>query len=306
MDNITSQATHSIKPLEPGTLLNGIYLIDSLQGQGRYGLVYLASVQQTGKNVALKEVCAQSSNHQSKFQQLEAALEKVQRLEHPNITKTLDFFYDDGRFFIVMEWFDGDSLNNAITYQKLSIAKRYYIAQQLISAIQHATKQGFIHGALSLDNIMINKSGKTVIVDYGLQLLTPDIDGNADVRQLMPMPPEDIKSKALPTSDWYAFGTVLFELMNKTAPFSNKSVNLHYQSKLSLAPIHKYNQFANLNPLLEGLLTPNAKKRLTDAPLIQQQFDRALTTKSSRTGIQTAALITVSLCLGILILSIVK
>lgn len=306
MDNITSQAPRSIKPLKDGTLLNDLYLIDSLQGQGRYGLVYLAVDKNTGNSVAVKEVCTKHPEQKSKLKQLEKALKKVQQLDHPNITKTLDYFYDGDRFFIVMEWFDGDSLNNAITYQRLSIAKKYYIVQQVITAIDYASDLGHVHGALSLDNIMISKTGQAVIVDYGLQLLTPDIDNSPDVRQLTPIAPEDLKTKTVPTSDWYAFGAVLFELMNKTSPFSNKNVNLHYQSKLSVAPIHKYNQFNNLNTLLEGLLSPNPNKRLTDSKKVQALFDQAITTNSRSLNTQTTALIAVSLCFGLLLLTLIN
>lgn len=103
MDNITSQAPRSIKPLKDGTLLNDLYLIDSLQGQGRYGLVYLAEDKNTGNSVAVKEVCTKHPEQKNKLKQLEKALQKVQQLDHPNITKTLDYFYDGDRFFIVME-----------------------------------------------------------------------------------------------------------------------------------------------------------------------------------------------------------
>ncbi len=274
MDFKQSKNAKSFSELQPNSMLNEDYLIDSLQGQGRFGLVYLAKRVGDNLPVAIKEISLDLIKEKSTLSDVESALKNAQQLKHRSIIKTLDYFVYLDNFYVVMEWIDGDSLENAIRYQDLSLAKKHWFVQQLIDALGYAADHGTFHGAVSLENIMIDKFGRAVIADFGLNTLEPTEINQSNIESLVYFPPEKIKQRLnCQDHDWYSLGVVIYALFNNRMPFKVSSLNKLYESKLHLKVSKKHNKTPHLTPLIKGLLDGKSKSRLRKLSAIQPIFD---------------------------------
>ena len=98
-----------VRLLSPGTLLRGRYRIEELLGCGGFGAVYRATDLSLGIPVAIKENLVPSSP--SSFQR-EAKL--LAQLRHPNLPKVTDYFSEGGRQYFVMEFIEGDDLEDFV------------------------------------------------------------------------------------------------------------------------------------------------------------------------------------------------
>ena len=274
MDFNQSTPSKSFSELQPTSTLNENYLIDSLQGQGRFGLVYLAKRVEDNLPVAIKEISLELIKSKSTLSDVESALKNAQQLKHRSIIKTLDYFVYLDNFYVVMEWVDGDSLENAIRYQQLSLAKKHWFVQQLIDALGYAADHATFHGAVSLENIMIDKFGRAVIADFGLNTLEPTEINQSNIESLVYFPPEKIKQHLnCQDHDWYSLGVVIYALFNNRMPFKVSSLNKLYESKLHLKVSKKHNKAPHLAPLIKGLIDGSPKSRLRSLSAIQPLFD---------------------------------
>ena len=306
MDSNQPSSAHGFSALDSNTTLNGGYVIDSLQGQGRFGLVYLAKRLSDDLSVAIKEISIDFINEKSSIDEISVALEKAKTLKHRSIIKTIDFFILNERLYVVMEWIDGDSLENAIRYQALSSAKKHWFVQQLIDAIGYASEQGVFHGAVSLENVMIDKFGRAVIADFGLNALEPNEVTPNNISGLVYFPPEKIKQRlSCQDHDWYSLGVVIYALFNNRMPFKLSSLNGLYESKLQLRLVKKYNKAVHLTPLIKGLLNANYKQRLKSKDAVQEVFDKALGSSLEiiKAHAQRTLIVTISLVIAVAISS---
>ena len=99
--------------LEPGTLLNERYRILRVIGKGGMGTVYMAEHVRLDTILAVKEVRAPQTadiDAQSLLEQCEHEARFLVRLHHPNLPTVTDAFLEDDRFFVVMEYIEGVTL----------------------------------------------------------------------------------------------------------------------------------------------------------------------------------------------------
>lgn len=284
MESSIGSDAASLQPLAPKSLLAERYEIDSLQGQGRLGLVYLAHDKQLQTDVAIKEIKSELiSREGSTKQSVLSQLNIAQSMSHPSVIDTIDYFTEDDTFYIVMTWIDGDSLRNAIAYQQLSVGRKYFIVQQLIDALIYSEKVGISHGAISLDNIMIDKHGRAFIADFGLNPLEQRNIRDCTIEQLSYLPPEVIKTAKTETQqDWYALGVATFELFNHKNPFDLTSQNSLYQSKLDINRIRRYSRSGAATKLVSGLLNPDIDNRVDSGEKVQHLFYESIRNQDDR------------------------
>lgn len=181
--------------LNQNTILTGTpysYSIESVLGQGTFGITYLASVKMQGPlgcinanaHVAIKEFFMKEINgregssvtsgsqgrlfvdYRNKFVQ-EAA--KLSKLQHPNIIKVLDSFEANNTVYYVMEYLDGGSLDDLIKRkQTLSEEETVKFARQIGQALSYMHRHNVLHLDLKPGNVMLNHEGNAVLIDFGL------------------------------------------------------------------------------------------------------------------------------------------
>src|ERR1022692_2960351 len=234
-----------------GTLLGGRYRIIGLLGRGGMGEVYRATDLTLGQSVALKFLPEEASRNQRLLERFHGEVRVARLVSHPNVCRVYDIGEVEGMPFISMEYVDGEDLASLllrIGRQVLAISMEYVDGEDLASlllrigrlpadkALETARKlcagltaahdRGVIHRDLKPQNIMINKRGEVVIMDFGLAAIADQLSG-AEVRNGTPayMAPEQLKGAGVTAkSDIYALGLVLYELFTGKKPYEAKNV----------------------------------------------------------------------------------
>ena len=122
--------TNNILMLQAGTILHGTYKIEKVLGQGSFGITYLAEHTNLGKKVAIKEFFMKELNSrdedgsitgmsdsclsQNYCQKFKKEAINLSRLDHPNIVRVTDSFSENGTFYYVMDFIEGQNLNDYI------------------------------------------------------------------------------------------------------------------------------------------------------------------------------------------------
>src|SRR5580692_11419644 len=211
----------------PGTLLGDRYRIISRLGAGGMGEVFRATDLRLGQQVALKflpEEMAQDPKALARFQN---EVRIARQVSHPNVCRVYDIGQVEGIPFISMEYVDGEDLASLLTrIGRLPADKAVETGRKLCAGLAAAHDRGVIHRDLKPQNIMINKRGEVVIMDFGLAAIAGELTG-AEARNGTPvyMSPEQIRGAAVTAkSDIYALGLVLYELFTGKRPFDAKSM----------------------------------------------------------------------------------
>ncbi len=188
--------------LSIGTYLQrGKYRIERVLGQGSFGITYLASVNLVGKlgtirtdtKVAIKEFFMRDVNGRNEDTVTTGSKESIfynykrrfikeaktlSKLNHPNIVHVLDLFEENNTAYYVMEYLDGGSLDNLISSKnRLSADESKIIVNQIGSALEYMHSNRMLHLDLKPANVMINKAGQAVLIDFGL---TKEFDSNGE------------------------------------------------------------------------------------------------------------------------------
>lgn len=165
-----------IGSLIPMSLLKLRYRILSQVGKGGFGAVYKAEDTVLGNRlVAVKEM---SQSHLS-TQELPRATEEFKRealllagLNHPNLPHIYDYFTDNGHWYIVMDFIEGNTLEDDISRQ----GKHLPINEVIKLGIQLCTVLGYLHSRLPAiifrdlkpANIILTREGQPFLIDFGI------------------------------------------------------------------------------------------------------------------------------------------
>lgn len=204
-------------------LVYGKYKLMDQIGSGEMGRVYLAEHGQLGRRVALK---ALSRKHTADAAVLKAFLTDARRvgaLDHPNLSHMYDVNQEGDRYFLVMEYVEGQNLQLFVEKAgKLPIAKVIDIAKQVAEGLGHAHEKQVLHGDLKPTNIVVEKTGLVKILDIGLFRLTEssatstveDTSETASLASGIYRPTEQIEGKGVDErTDWYSFGALVCFLL---------------------------------------------------------------------------------------------
>jgi predicted Ser/Thr protein kinase len=209
-----------------GTLLGGRYRIIGLLGRGGMGEVYRATDLALGQSVALKFLPEEAAQNQRLLERFHGEVRVARQVSHPNVCRVYDIGEAEGMPFISMEYVDGEDLASLLLrIGRLPADKAIETARKLCAGLAAAHDRGIIHRDLKPQNIMMNKRGDVVIMDFGLAAIADQLSG-AEVRNGTPayMAPEQLKgSEVTGKSDIYALGLVLYELFTGRRPYAGNS-----------------------------------------------------------------------------------
>src|SRR3954454_10262045 len=206
----------------PGTLLGGRYRIIGLLGRGGMGEVYRATDLTLGQSVALKFLPEEASRNQRLLERFHGEVRVARLVSHPNVCRVYDIGEVEGMPFISMEYVDGEDLASLLTrIGRLPFDKAIEAARKICAGLAAAHDRGVIHRDLKPQNIMMNKRGEVLIMDFGLSAIASDLSGS-EVRNGTPayMAPEQLRGSGVTTkSDIYSLGLVLYELFTGRKPY---------------------------------------------------------------------------------------
>src|ERR1700691_6815587 len=153
----------------PGVVMAGRYRIAGLLGRGGMGEVYRATDLTLGQSVALKFLPEEAAQDQRLLERFHAEVRIARVVSHPNVCRVYDIGEIEGMPFISMEYVDGEDLASLLTrIGRLPADKAVETGRKLCAGLAAAHDRGVIHRDLKPQNIMINKRGEVVIMDFGL------------------------------------------------------------------------------------------------------------------------------------------
>ncbi|RME75520.1 MAG: serine/threonine protein kinase, partial [Planctomycetota bacterium] len=262
----------SSKPL---LSLSERYKIEKELGRGGMGVVYLAYDQQLRRKVALKKIHLQNENREEAKERFLREAQLAATLSHPHIVQVYDIGEIDNQLYCVMEYIEGSSAAEWIQEKGPMDEKRALeILIQIGEAVAYAHDKGIIHRDIKGENILIDKSGKAYLADFGLakRMEGPSFTQTGAIMGTPAfMAPEQAFSSKDATfaSDVYSLGGVLFYLLTGRFPFQGEdSMSILMKVVRELPPLLsevRVGLSREVEGIVEKCLEKNPKNRYASA-----------------------------------------
>ena len=207
-----------------GDKINDRYEIIKLIGEGGMANVYLAYDTILERNVAVKVLRGDLADDEKFVRRFQREALSASSLSHPNIVEMYDVGEDNGNFYIVMEYIDGQTLKQLIKKRgHLTVPEAIDIMLQLTDGLAHAHDSYIIHRDIKPQNIMIEDNGRIKITDFGIAMAlnsTQLTQTNSVMGSVHYLPPEQANGKGSTVkSDIYSLGILMYELLTGSVPF---------------------------------------------------------------------------------------
>ena len=215
----------------------GVYRLVQVLGYGGMGAVYRAERAdgQFEQEVALKLIRYGRSTDELR-QRFANERQILARLAHPNIARLLDGgLTDDGQPYFAMEYVEGVPINRYCDTHRLDVVERLRLFEKVCEAVQYAHQNLVVHRDLKPSNVLVTNDGQVKLLDFGIaKLLDPHTGGASPTQTQTGMQvmtpeyasPEQVRGEPVTTtSDVYALGVVLYELLAGHRPYQLKALS---------------------------------------------------------------------------------
>ncbi|MGZ7443809.1 Stk1 family PASTA domain-containing Ser/Thr kinase [Paenibacillus sp. TH7-28] len=211
-----------------GHELGGRYQIIERIGGGGMALVYKAQDILLNRYVAIKVLRQQFVNDEEFIRRFRREAQSAASLSHPNIVSVYDVGQEDEVHYIVMEFVEGQNLNEIIKERApLQVEEAVRIASQIADALDHAHQNQIIHRDIKPHNILIGRNGWVKVTDFGIARAvtsTTITQTGSVVGSVHYFSPEHAKGVATgEKSDLYSLGIVLYQMLTGRLPFLGES-----------------------------------------------------------------------------------
>ncbi len=210
------------------------YEIIKLLGKGGMGEVYLARDSILDRKVALKFLPDELEGDSRTRERFLREAKSAAALDHPFICKIYETGQYKGKAYIVMEYVEGQTLNEKMQKAKLPLKEAFQVALEVAEALEVAHSKGIVHRDLKPSNIILTPQGHAKVMDFGLakrflpggddllQTLTLSFTGEGVIAGTVAyMSPEQARGHTVDgRSDIFSFGIILDEMVSGEHPFS--------------------------------------------------------------------------------------
>jgi WD40 repeat protein/tRNA A-37 threonylcarbamoyl transferase component Bud32 len=219
----------------------GNYRLVRLIGQGAFADVYL------GEHIYLRTPAAikvlQTRLAKEELQGFLNEARAIANLVHPNIVRVLEFGVEGDTPFLVMDYAPNGTLRQL--HPKGSLVPPAMIAQytkQAAAALQYAHDQHVIHRDIKPENMLLGRNNEVLISDFGIAVMAQSSryqHGQEVGGTIAYMAPEQLQGRAVPASDQYSLGVVVYEWLCGERPFQGSFPEIASQHMLAVpAPLH--------------------------------------------------------------------
>ena len=284
--------------LQAGTVLHGTYKIEKVLGQGSFGITYLAEHIHLGKKVAIKEFFMKELNSRSEDGSITGMSDgslsynyarkfkkeafNLSRLDNPNIVRVTDSFDENGTFYYVMDYIEGQNLNDYVKSHHMDEAEATSIIKSVADALiyMHEEKH-MLHLDLKPGNVMRrNSDGHIFLIDFGLSKHFSE-DGQPETSTTIGLgtagyAPIEQGNRAKngefrPTIDVYALGATFYKLLTRETP--PPASDLVSDDELLENNLRAKEVSDNLIKIVVEAMCPNVRKRTQTIRAFKNAFD---------------------------------
>jgi len=197
------------------------YYIERQLAHGGMSEIYLAHDIVSGQKVAVKIVHRSNSEYYERFR-YEAAL--MSTLKHKHILSMLAHGEYESWYYLVTPYIAYGTLNKRLAEGVLSVKEAAEILEQLSDALHFAHEQGIIHRDIKPSNVLLDEGKHVYLADFGLAKRAGENKGFTVTGIMMGTPeyiaPELAEEPASASSDIYALGILLYQMLTGKVPFS--------------------------------------------------------------------------------------
>lgn len=265
------------------------YRLLALLGRGGMARVYLGLDVGLKRYVSIKVIDPPFRSDPGYVQRFEREAQAVARLEHPRIVRLYRYGQAGDMLYMAMQYVEGADLESLLsTYRQndqfILPAEAQRIVGEVCQALDYAHARGVVHRDVKPGNILVDSQGHAYLTDFGLALFAEPPEGEEHFGTPQYMAPEQILSPAgaLPESDLYALGIVLYEMFTGQLPFDGETMQVA-ASQVHDAPRAPRRIRPDINPALEALilkaLAKDPRDRYQSGAELARALDRALQTE---------------------------
>ena len=264
------------------------YQLQQLIGRGGMADVYMAYDTHFERQVAVKVFKREDEDLLRRFVR-EAHM--MASLRNPHLIPV----YDSGTsqldgtnyYYIVMPMMDGGTLRALIKRAPLSLQTACRYMRDIADALDYIHRQGIIHRDIKASNVLLDDEGRCYLSDFGIARAMTDssqMTGTGNVLGTVDyMAPElfEVHQRAAPSSDHYALGVLLFEMVTGRVPFSGENQIAVVTMHVSKAPPLPSSIVPSIPPMVDQVILRSLEKqpalRYSSATELAEAFCQATT-----------------------------
>ena len=258
-----------------GQVLGGRFLILGRLGGGGMGEVFEAHDQELGLTVALKFLKGDTAVDSAVAQRFRGEVRLARSISHPNVCRTFDIGEIDSRRYISLEYVAGADLGTVLRWtgglRKKGIVR---LAREICAGLAAVHEAGIVHGDLKPANVLLDRSGRVKLTDFGLARVAAGPAGQLGGTPAY-MAPELFDRNMEPDarSDIYALGVMLYELVAGRLPLVGKNLDEFARLHREETPVppgrHVAEMDSGLQEVILRCLAKDPKDRFQDVASLQ-------------------------------------
>ncbi|RIK45812.1 MAG: hypothetical protein DCC58_05270 [Chloroflexi bacterium] len=205
-------------------VIAGRYELRAPLGEGTFSITWRATDNLLGRDVAVKVLREQYSNHPTFAPRFEYEARAAALISHPNVVAVFDFGRDDDLRYIVMQYVPGPTLKEFIRHEgRLPIDESIAFARQILEGLAAIHDAGIIHRDVKPQNVLLTETRQAKLTDFGIarSLAESDLTGTGTaIGTAAYMAPEQAAGDEVgPATDLYSVGVILYEMLTGRLPF---------------------------------------------------------------------------------------
>ena len=260
----------------------GPYQVLEPVGDGGMGVIYRALDTRLGRTIALKFLKPRLDADVSAAERFRLEARAAGALEHPNICTIHDIGEtDDGRLYLAMPLYDGETLEQRIARGPLAVAEATDIAVQMLRGLAKAHARGIIHRDIKPANVFVTVDGVVKLLDFGIaKLADVSLTGPASrpLGTVAYMSPEQAHGTPVDQrTDLWSVGAVLYEMLSGRRPYPRGVPGATTEARASV-PASLVAQRPDVAPTLEQIVMKALERFPADRFSSADVFAQALLT----------------------------
>jgi serine/threonine protein kinase len=253
--------------------IEGYTILENMP-RGGQAIVYKAFQKATKRIVAVKVLLQgahASARHQYRF---EREVKLAASLHHPNIVTIHDSGISEGQYYYVMEYIDGNPLDEYIESKDLSACEIMVLFEKVCSASAYAHQHGVMHRDIKPGNVLVDENGEPHILDFGLAKVVDDPDSESEptfvsiegqvIGTLAYMSPEQATGNQDTVdirTDVYSIGVMLYKVLTGKFPYDvSKAMLATLKNIQQVDPIRPSRLVSSIKSEIEAITMKSLEK----------------------------------------------